>query len=71
MFGSYADGSNTEQSDVDLMVEFNTDTVSLLTLSALKNSMEENLGVSVDIIHAPIDEDALTEPKKVVEIYAA
>ena len=33
LFGSYADGSFTEESDVDLLVEFHTQAVSLFMLS--------------------------------------
>lgn len=71
LFGSYADGSNTEQSDVDLLVEFDSESVSLLTLSSLKYRIEELLNADVDIIHAPIVENSLIQPTKVVEIYAA
>ena len=41
LFGSYATGKNTPQSDVDLLVEFLQPRVSLLTLSALKFRMED------------------------------
>ena len=41
LFGSYASGKNTPQSDVDLLVEFVQPRVSLLTLNALKLRMEE------------------------------
>ena len=71
LFGSYADGSNTDESDVDLLVEFNSEAVSLLTLAAVKNRIEELLNVDVDIIHAPIEENSLIKPGKAVEIYAA
>ena len=71
LFGSYADGTNTAESDVDLLVEFNTRAVSLLTLSALKIRIEELLNTSVDIIHSPIPEGSVIEIGKVVPIYAA
>lgn len=71
LFGSYASGKNTPESDVDLLVEFTTDAVSLLTLSALKIRLEELLGISVDVVHAPIPEDSIIELDKVVPIYAA
>lgn len=71
LFGSYADGSNTDESDVDLLVEFNSEAVSLLTLAAVKNRIEELLNVDVDVIHAPIEENSLIKPGKAVEIYAA
>ena len=71
LFGSYARGTNKPESDVDLLVEFNTDAVSLLTLSAIKLRFEELLGVPVDLVHAPIPENSVIELDKVVPLYAA
>ena len=71
LFGSYADGRNTSESDIDLLVEFNSENVSLLTIASLKYRLEELFGVDVDIIHAPLDKDAMIMPQRMVEIYAA
>ncbi len=71
LFGSYAENSQTERSDVDFMIEFEDSAVSLLTLSALKNRLQDLLSTEVDIIHIPLPKDALIEPGKVVEVYAA
>lgn len=71
LFGSYAEGRNTDESDVDLLVEFTQSAVSLLMLASVKNRMEELLGVEVDIIHAPVPEGAIINPGKVVPLYAA
>ncbi len=71
LFGSYAEGRNSEQSDVDLLVEFKDGYASLLTLSTLKLRFEEILNKEVDIIRLPIPDGALINPQKVVEIYAA
>ena len=71
LFGSYADGKNTPQSDIDLLVEFNSESVSLLTLASLKYRLEELFGTDVDVIHAPLDEDAMIIPQRMIEIYAA
>ncbi len=71
LFGSYANGTNNVSSDVDLLVEFKSDYVSLLTLSSLKIEIEELLNVEVDIVRMPIPENALIKPDKVVSIYAA
>lgn len=71
LFGSYADGTNTENSDVDLLVEFTSDRISLLTLASIKYRFEELLNLDVDIIHAPLDENAMIIPNKEVLIYAA
>lgn len=70
LFGSRAAGTNNEDSDVDLIIEFSLP-VSLLTLSMIKLKLEEILKVGVDVIHGPIEESDLVEIGKVVELYAA
>lgn len=69
LFGSYAEGTNTAKSDVDLLVEFSTTSISLFILNALKYRLEEILKTDVDIIHAPINKDALITVGKVVPLY--
>lgn len=69
LFGSYAEGTNTAASDVDLMVEFQTPTVSLLTLSSMRCSLEDALDTEVDLIHGPLNENSLITLGKVVPIY--
>lgn len=71
LFGSYANGRNTPQSDVDLLVEFSQPTVSLLTLSALKTRMEELLGSDVDIVHGPLPDGCLLEIDRRIPLYGA
>ena len=71
LFGSYANGRNTPQSDVDLLVEFAQPQISLLTLSALKFRMEELLGTDVDIIHGPLPEGSLLEVDRRIPLYGA
>jgi uncharacterized protein len=69
LFGSYAEGTATEKSDVDLLVEFQTPNVSLFTLSSIKYSMEDELNKEVDIVHAPAPNESLLKLNKVIEIY--
>ena len=69
LFGSYANGTNHGKSDVDLLVEFITTSISLLTLNALKYRLEEIYDIEVDVIHAPLDDDAMIEIGKVVPLY--
>jgi len=68
-FGSYADGKQTENSDLDLLLEFQKPAVSLFMLSAIKNDLEEQLKIPVDVIHAPLPADSFIEVGKVVRVY--
>jgi len=67
-FGSYADGRATEDSDLDLLVEFAKPSVSILTVIRLKHFMEEELKKPVDVIHAPIPEGAVIKIGKTVNV---
>ena len=71
LFGSRATKNFREDSDVDLIVEFETSTISLFILASLMNELEEKFGVSVDIIHGPLKKDSMLEIEKEIEIYAA
>ena len=70
-FGSYANGNATEESDLDILVEFEDQAVSLLTLADLKYRLEDALGVDIDIIHISVPKDSILDIGKVVSIYAA
>ena len=70
LFGSRAVGTNKENSDVDLIIEF-YGAISLLTLSLIKCELEDAFGLSVDVIHGPIRDTDLIEIVKVVELHAA
>lgn len=70
LFGSQANGTATEKSDVDLLVEFSAP-VTLLTLASLRDCLEELLGVPVDIVHGPLRSTDLLEIESEVPIYAA
>ncbi len=48
LFGSYADGSATEKSDVDLLVTFRSSGVSLFTLAKALMVMERHLDKSIN-----------------------
>lgn len=71
LFGSYASGRNTPQSDVDLLVEFVQPRVSLLTINSLKYRMEELLGTDVDIVHGPLPEDSMLELDRRIPLYGS
>lgn len=71
LFGSYANGTNTPRSDVDLLVEFSQPKVSLLTLNSLKYRMEELLHTDVDIVHGPLPENSMLEVERRIPLYGA
>ena len=68
-FGSYADGRQSDSSDLDLLLEFKKPAVSLFTLSAIKNDLEEQLKIPVDIVHSPVADDSFLEIGKMVKVY--
>lgn len=70
LFGSRAEETNRENSDVDLIMEF-LEPISLFMLSAIKLRVEEILGLGVDIIHGPIREGDLIVVGKEIELYVA
>ena len=72
LFGSYANGTATEASDVDVLVEFHPSaTTTLLTLCRIRNRLEELLGVDVDVIHGPVPDDSILEIERTVSLYGA
>ena len=70
LFGSQAAGNATENSDVDLIVEF-SQPISLLTLSGMKCDLEDLLKSKVDLIHGPIRDTDMIEVGQEVLLYAA
>jgi predicted nucleotidyltransferase len=68
-FGSYADGIATEESDLDVLVEFTTDAVSLLKIIALKHNLEDELNIKVDVLHAPLPETSRLKIRNTVPVY--
>ena len=70
LFGSRADGTYNEDSDVDLIIEFHR-RVSLLTLAEIQIELETLFNKKVDVIHGPVKDDDLIEIGKTVELYAA
>ena len=71
LFGSYADGRQTEESDIDLLVEFATPYVSLFNIVAALDALEEATGMSVDLVQSPLPDDALLEIESTVLLYEA
>lgn len=50
LFGSFARGDATKDSDIDLLIEFKGKKKSLLDLAALKMKLQEDLGRNVDLV---------------------
>ena len=70
LFGSRASGTNRNDSDVDLIIEFNAP-VTLITLAAIRNELEDMLSLDVDVIHGPLREGDMIEIGDKVVLYAA
>ena len=70
LFFFFLSGTNRDDSDIDLIVEFNKP-VTLLTLSDLKDKLESLTGLDVDVIHGPIRDTDMIEVGEAVELYAA
>lgn len=71
LFGSYAAGTASDESDIDLLVEFATPHVGLFALAAILEAMEEAIGASVDVVQIPLPADSLLEIERSVSLYAA
>ena len=69
LFGSYAEGRNRPDSDVDLLIEFLSPRVSLLMLNALQYRLEELLNTRVDVVHGPLPEGCMLEVGRKMQVY--
>ena len=68
-FGSYAEGRQTEESDLDLLVEFHERPISLLVQISFKHEMEDELNIPVDVVATPISKDSILEIERTVHVY--
>jgi len=71
LFGSFANGKNTEESDVDLLVYFDEKVASLFDMSGLKLDIQEKLNTKVDVVAGPLKENSYLTIDKKVRIYGA
>ncbi len=70
LFGSRANGTETEESDVDLILEFGRP-VTLITLAKITDDLEDILKTEVDVIHGPLRETDMLIVDKEVLLYAS
>lgn len=71
LFGSYASGGQTEESDIDLLIKFANHPVGLFAITGVMIAVEESTGMDVDIVVLPIPEDSLLEIERTIPIYEA
>ena len=71
LFGSFANGENAEESDVDLLVYFDEKVASLFDMSGLKLDIQEKLSTKVDVVAGPLKENSYLTIDKKVRIYGA
>lgn len=71
LFGSYANGDNTESSDIDLLVCFDEKTASLFDISGIKFDLQEKLNIKVDVVAGPLRENSFLTIARKVRIYEA
>lgn len=54
LFGSRAAGTNRDDSDIDLLVEFSKNKKSLFTIAGMINDIEDKFDLKVDIVPYPV-----------------
>ena len=73
LFGSYANGKHTYESDIDLLVEFiekPQKPITLFTVIGLKQDLEQLIGKEVDVIKYPVQQDSFLKIDKEILLYA-
>ncbi|MDR0671448.1 MAG: nucleotidyltransferase domain-containing protein [Oscillospiraceae bacterium] len=68
-FGSYARGTQTESSDLDLLVEFDSDNIGLFERAGLVSELEDALRNGVDVVRLPLSPKTRLQIEKVVKCY--
>jgi len=69
LFGSYANGSATEKSDVDFLVAFNAKVPSIFKVMGFKEELEKSLSYPVDVVTLPVTRKDKLDIGAVVNIY--
>jgi len=68
LFGSYSRGEETEESDVDILVEYDSNSrISLMTISRIMVALSEAIGKKVDLVEEghvlPFAQDSVDRDK--------
>ena len=71
LFGSYADGTADEESDLDFLVEFAENPTSLLHICGFRETLQELLDLEVDIVKLPRKADDGLIIDRTVRMYGA
>ena len=61
LFGSYANGTQTKDSDADFLVEFSASIPSIFKVMGLRQDLEKRLNIPVDVVTLP-----LVQPEKMI-----
>lgn len=69
LFGSYASGKADDRSDVDMLVEFSTNPISLFELAGFNQELREELDVAVDTVKLPLKADSFIDMSRAVSLY--
>jgi predicted nucleotidyltransferase len=54
LFGSYADGTATEDSDADFLVQFSVPVPSIFKVMGFREELSHSLGLPVDVVTLPL-----------------
>ena len=70
VFGSYAKGQDNENSDIDILVEFENDDKSLIDMARIKRVLSEAVGRKIDLLTrraiSPYIIDKIAKEEKVI-----
>ena len=71
LFGSFARGEETPESDIDILVQYDSDArISLLTISHMMGELERSTGRRVDLIEdgclLPFAEESANRDKRLI-----
>ena len=69
LFGSYANGSATEESDIDFLVKFGSEVPSIFKVMGFREELEIGLKNPVDVVTLPLSRPNLLSIEKVVNVY--